>query len=169
MKLLKFKHLILQHDSFKSIWGVLYTELNTSKLAVQFYVIFFLNRLILAVSFMFLKEYPLIQVITCSLSCMMKFMYVLIVRPFGNRLHNYLNIIGELNITLGYSLNLFFIIDCGIESKVVAFIILSCIITTYAIHNILAFYNITRSIITKFREKCSRSTRQANLAKTTMN
>jgi hypothetical protein len=68
-----------------------------------------------------------------------------------------LNIVTELNVTIAYSLNIFFILDAGVDNKIVAWGILGCIISTYAIHNLLICYNLLLIIISKLRERCTRT------------
>jgi hypothetical protein len=69
MKLIVFNYSELSDEEFSSKWGALYSEFKTSKLAVQYYGIFFIRRLLLAISFTLIRGYPLFQVIVCSLSC----------------------------------------------------------------------------------------------------
>lgn len=62
---------VLEEDEFKNVWGVLYQDFDTNKLAIQYYGVFFVRRLGLAVSFSMLKEYAVIQILVCSSSCLM--------------------------------------------------------------------------------------------------
>jgi hypothetical protein len=71
MKLLIFNSIELEDEDFESKWGVLYIEFNTSKLAVQFYVLFFVRRFIMSISFIILEDHHLAQVLTCSVACFM--------------------------------------------------------------------------------------------------
>jgi hypothetical protein len=150
----------LDDEEFRSVWGALYSDFNASKSAALFYTLFFIRRILLSISFIFIKDYPFIQVLSCGLMnliviSMQIFIYIVQVRPFRGRVQNVLNILTELNVTLGYSFNIFFIIQAGIEHNTVAWIILASNISTYAIHNILIFYNLIGSIITYFRAKCN--------------
>jgi hypothetical protein len=164
MKILFNNHYKLKDENFKSIWGALYSDFNDSKPAILFYTLFFIRIIILSTSFIYLKEYPRIQVLSCSIACLMvrnmqMFIYVTVVRPYRSRVQNIVSIITELNITLGYSFNIFFIIQGEINNEKAAWIILASIISTYVIHNLLIFYNIIRSIIKYLRSRCSRARR----------
>ncbi len=62
---------ILEEDEFKKIWGVLYQDFDTNKLAIQYYGVFFARRLCLSVSFSMFRDYAVVQILVCSLSCFM--------------------------------------------------------------------------------------------------
>ncbi len=85
------------------------------------------------------------------------FLYVALVRPFKTRVLNLLNIVSEMNVTIGYFLNILFIVDNEIEDDLIAMMIIGSMITTYAIHNILIVFNILNLIIQKLRQMCSRA------------
>jgi hypothetical protein len=165
MKLLFNNYSRLNDENFKSIWGALYSDFNSSKSGVLFYTLFFIRRIILSASFIYFREYPIIQVLSCGIMNLIVrpiqiFVYVTVVRPFIGRVQNILNIVTELNITLGYSFNIFFVIQAGINYQNSAWIILASIISTCAIHNILMFYNVIGSIIRYIRTR--RNLRQGN-------
>jgi hypothetical protein len=162
MKFLYLNYLDLFNDELEPLWGVFYSEFRANKLAVQFYSIFFIRRIVLAISFNFLREYPLLQVMVCSISCFMVsvtqiFIYITYLRPFKTRAMNMLNIVSEMNVTIGFTMNILFIVDTGTDDKIVAWCILASIVMTYLIHNILIFFNIIGIIIQKFRERCTRT------------
>lgn len=57
-----------------------------------------------------------------------------------------------MNVTIGYFLNILFIVDNVLEDELIARLILGSIITTFAIHNILIVFNIISLIINKIRQ-----------------
>lgn len=152
-KLLLFDITTYDDEQVIKRWGVLYAEFNTRKLAIMYYLAFFLRRLLLATSFILLKENPVAQIFTCSLSCMMVIytqflIYLIIVRPYKDRIQNILNILNEFAVTLGYSLYILFIMDVGIDHKIAGWMIIGCIGGTYLIQNFYIIYTLIAKIVT---------------------
>jgi hypothetical protein len=78
---------------------------------------------------------------------------MVLVRPFKTKTLNLLNIATEFNVTIGYFFNIFFIIEGGMNYEVAAWIILSAIVSTYAIHNLLIIYKVICAIVDKLRRR----------------
>lgn len=160
MKLLLYDITYYDDEELFIRWGVLFSDFNTSKLAVIYYVTFLIRRFILAASFIFLRDYPLVQVLVSGLSCAMVIynqilVYVAKVRPYKNRLHNITNILNESAITLGYLLYVLFLVDWGIDEEVTTWMIIGCIGGTYLVHNLLITYNVLLMLIRKIKERCA--------------
>jgi hypothetical protein len=81
--------------------------------------------------------------------------YVAVVRPYKNRVHNITNIVNESAITLGYLFYVLFLVDIGIDEEVTTWMIIGCIGGTYLVHNLLITYNVMVMVIKKIKEKCA--------------
>lgn len=53
-------------------------------------------------------------------------------------------------------MNLFFVVETGIEDEIIAWIIVGVIAITYIIHNVLLFFNIARTVFTQLKERCTK-------------
>ncbi len=170
MKLLLFDITIYDDEEQMKRWGVLYSEFNTKNSAIIYYVAFLLRRLILSISFILLKDYPMAQIITCSISCVMVictqfFLYITIVRPFKNRVQNIISILNEYAVALGYSSYILFIVNFVIDHIKTGWIILGCIGGTFTIQNLYIIYSIISKISAKIYN-CYSSVRR-NIPETT--
>jgi hypothetical protein len=106
-------HANLEKESFLEKWEALYKEFRTiTKIDFLYYEIFFVRRFIIAISLKFLKDFQIIQIMICSIMCWVVryiyvFIYILIRRPYKQRVTNYFCIIIELITAISYSLTIF--------------------------------------------------------------
>lgn len=75
-----------------------------------------------------------------------------IVRPYQNKVTNVLNILSELNVSLGYSFIGLFLIDTGIDDQDIAWCILGVINITYLLHMSIMVTNLSILIFNKIKQ-----------------
>ncbi len=96
---LKINHLKLKDNDFLLRYNSLYLSVNTGRQYSQLAMSFFLvRRLCLASFIVFLEEYPVFQIWFIMASASMMIFYVIKVRPYNEKLINYIEIFNEIII-----------------------------------------------------------------------
>jgi hypothetical protein len=130
---LNFEKLI--NSDYLAVWGSFYEEFNSgSKLSFYFYSLFFIRRLLLAVSFHLLYNNPDYQILIIVTSCWITTIYIIFIRPYKLKSINYFQILNEINISLGYSFTGLLFFDELIDSLTMSWIVLGCMYLSYIIH-----------------------------------
>ena len=131
----------INHDKTKKVWGIFFKEFEVgqSKWAAMYYVLYFIRRLIISISLVLFDKYALFQVTICVLSCfgviyIKIFLYLVIFRPYETKLQNIIQILNELSISIAYSACALFYWDSGLDLFIHAWVILTFMFFSYALH-----------------------------------
>jgi hypothetical protein len=139
---------LYNNDEFKQKWGVLYEEFrNGGWGCMGYYAVFFLRRLVISVSFIILKDTPIIQLFVLDAACLLVLVYVSIYRPFKSKLINFAQIANEASILCSYCFCGLFYYDQNFSVEVHGWIILGCVYSSYILHLVVVLNSIIPAII----------------------
>lgn len=135
-------------------WGTIFEEFNTNneKSICSFYYVYSLLRVgILLISFFLLKNWPRLQIGLASAACWtvinnQKVIFDVMIRPFEEKLMNYVNIIVEFCVACCYTLVISFTFDLDEDATsivqwfIVGFAALSYLVNTgYIVYNTIVY------------------------------
>jgi hypothetical protein len=144
----------VDNKGFMKKWGTVFEEFNTGnqKSINSFYYVYYLLRIeILLISFFLLKNWPRLQIGVASAACwtvifIQKVILDLMIRPFEEKLMNYITIAVELCIACCYTLVISFVLDIDEDAKnivqwlIIGFAALSYLVNTgYIVYSTISF------------------------------
>lgn len=152
MKFIHFNMLELHSEEIISIYGELFKEfkLSNSRISNGYYVLFMIRRLMLAISFNIIKDYPIIQMSIISASCWSIVLYLVIYRPYQDKKTNIIQVSVEICISVVYSV-LILLLNQIIDKEAVGWIIFISVNLSYIINLIPILFIAIMKIINRIR------------------
>ena len=154
----------IKNTSFKDKFSSLYDNLDTSRHGyVRVPVIYFIRRYLMVIAIVYLKNYPVLQVLSMSLMSLAYLMTLYVIRPFQT---NALNTIEKVNetcfIMISYCNWVLIEADVGRQYKVgwTMIMLMGCLLmlnlALAVVSSFLKFKNMMKSLINYVKHKCKR-------------
>jgi hypothetical protein len=152
---IKFIHLNISRIHSEEVlarYGEFFKEfkVSASRILSGYYVIFFIRRLILAISINLLKEIPFVQVLIISIFCWIVVLYLIIYRPYHNKTINVIQIIVEVCVATAYTVPIC-IIKGYLQQGLAGLIIYASINISYIVQLLPILLNAFQKLRAKIR------------------
>jgi hypothetical protein len=145
-------------EEFNLKWGTFYEEFHQGGWGyIAYYIVFFLRRLVISVSFIALKDVPLVQTLTADIACLFALIYVIVYRPFTSKVINGVQIVNEMCIFSAYCLCGLFYFKVNFDEELHGWLVLGCLYSSYILHFGVLLVNITTFIFLTLRNYARRT------------
>jgi hypothetical protein len=165
--MLKFIHMNiskLHSEEIISRYGELFKEFKHSDNIVinGYYILFMIRRLILALSFNLFKDYTIIQISMVILSCWSIVLYLVIYKPYIQKMTNMIQISVEICISIAYTV-LILLLKQELDQEAVGWIVFLSVNLSYIINLLPILMDAVKKLILRIRAKRDDPNLNANI------
>lgn len=155
---------------YSELYGSIYNEFKNDKGLISsiFYVLFFIRRLLFALSQLLLSNLPILQIISHIIFSILQFLYVLYYRPFKDKIALTCEIFGEICVFITFilSFTIIFISNHDAVEKIENSIQWNIIIGIF-IQLVMCGYSLAKSMLESYKSFKNKSSKNNNVSETT--
>lgn len=145
---------IIHTEEVVSKYGQLFKEFreSTSRISYKYYVLFMIRRFNLAFCLHFIRNYPVAQVSAISLSCWSVVMFLMLFKPYLDKLTNIAQILVEICVAIAYTVPGLLIYKT-LDRETVGWIVTISINLSYIIQLLPILYKAIQKLYAKIKAK----------------